>query len=222
MSDSADDPETGETVVAGCWPVSSSEVRVRGSSDSHAGYGQWLVNMIVAAIIALFVALLVVGLTTFVDRLASPGIEIIRHPGAQAIVQVSGAVATPGVYELPPNARLADALAAAGGLSDDADATQLNLAARIGDGELITIPAISTGSDQDSNEVERESGLINVNTASAAELDLLPGVGPVIAGRIIDEREENGPFISVDSLTRVTGISTGTLDDLRPLVSVHD
>jgi competence protein ComEA len=61
-----------------------------------------------------------------------------------------------------------------------------------------------------------------VNTASASELDLLPGVGPVIAGRIIDEREEHGPFISVDSLARVTGISSDTLEELRPLVTVDD
>ncbi len=208
-----------------CWRVSSGasgELNVRGPAGASASYGEWLFNVVVASVSALVTALLVVGLSIAVDRIDSQGIEIMEQTSPEFIVQVSGAVATPGVYEIASNGRLADAVEAAGGFTQDADVVHLNLAARIGDGEHITIPAVSSNFDQVKEEHAIVSGLINVNTASASELDLLPGVGPVIAGRIIDEREEHGPFISVDSLARVTGISSDTLEELRPLVTVDD
>jgi competence protein ComEA len=202
--------------------LSLGEVHVRSPVSPKVGYGEWLFNVVVASISALVTALVVVGLSIFVDRLDAPGIEIVGQTGPGFIVQISGAVATPGVYDIPSNGRLADVVAAAGGLTNDAEVAKLNLAARLGDGEHITIPVISGNSDLDTEEAAIGSGLINVNTATVGELDVLPGVGPVIAGRIVDEREENGPFLTVDSLTRVDGISAGTLEELRPLVSVGD
>lgn len=202
--------------------VTLGELPVHDKLGARFGHGQWLVNVVVASVSTLATAVFVVGLSIIVDRYDSPGIRIVGQPGSEAIIQISGAVATPGVYEIPTNGRLVDALAAAGGLTDEADTTQLNLAARVGDGEHVHIRIFSTPSEQIDEVDANVSARINVNLASAAELDLLPGIGPVIAGRIIDEREENGAFVSVDSLTRVTGISAGTLEGLRPLVTVGD
>lgn len=202
--------------------VTLGELPVHDKLGAKFGHGQWLVNVVVASVSTLATAVFVVGLSIIVDRYDSPGIRIVGQPGSEAIIQISGAVATPGVYEIPTNGRLVDALAAAGGLTGEADTTQLNLAARVGDGEHVHIRIFSTPSEQIDEVDANVSARINVNLASAAELDLLPGIGPVIAGRIIDEREENGAFVSVDSLTRVTGISAGTLEGLRPLVTVGD
>jgi competence protein ComEA len=121
---------------------------VRGPAGASASYGEWLFNVVVASVSALVTALLVVGLSIAVDRIDSQGIEIMEQTSPEFIVQVSGAVATPGVYEIASNGRLADAVDAAGEFTQEADVVHLNLAARIGDGEHITIPAVSSNFDQ--------------------------------------------------------------------------
>lgn len=184
--------------------------------------GQWLFNALVAAVIGVFVAVLVVAITIVVDRSSTPGIEIVPRGPIEPVVYLTGAVATPGVYALPANGRVADALSAAGGLADGADGSQLNLAARVGDGEHIDIPAIATVDDGISAGTPEVAGRINVSTATVAELDTLPGIGPVLAERIVADREANGPYASVDSLARVDGISDATVDELRPLVTVDE
>lgn len=154
------------------------------------------------------------------------------------VVDVRGAVASPGVVRLPAAARVADALAASGGLSDDADVSRLNLAARLADGQRLVIPSLATAAAMPptppptrataSPETAPISGtstavatrLVNINTATAAELEALPGIGQVLAGRIVAYRDANGPFRGVDQLTEVEGISPKLVERLRPLVTV--
>jgi competence protein ComEA len=176
--------------------------------------GVAVVAMVVAAILSTVAFLLL-------DRYATPSVSIVERSEDPLVVQVSGAVATPGMYSLPGGARLGDLVDAAGGLSSEADLSTLNLAARIDDGEAIEIRAISeTESTPSQNAAGPAAPLININTATLEELDSLPGVGPVIGQRIIDYRESNGPFQSVDELEEIDGISTSLIRELEPLVTV--
>jgi len=138
------------------------------------------------------------------------------------VVHVAGAVVSPGVYELAPGARVQAALEAAGGAVPGADPGALNLAAPVGDGERVYVPMvgetvpIATGSPA----VTVAPGPVDLNQASAAELDGLPGIGPATAAAIVDHREQNGPFASVEDLEAVRGIGPAKLDALRDLVRV--
>lgn len=156
--------------------------------------------------------------------------------GAPVVVHVAGAVLTPGVYELDSGSRVNDAVTAAGGLRDDADTSAINLAAPASDGSQVYIPVqgevppSSAGDAEaahDSAETDHgtgrgadAAGLVNINTASAEELQTLPKVGPVLAASIISWREQYGGFSSVDELDQVSGIGPATLEALRPLVTV--
>jgi competence protein ComEA len=178
---------------------------------------------IVAAVVVVFSA------ARAIDERTAPSIIIdnsLVQPGI--VVDLRGEVVSPGVYELPAGSRLDDAVVAAGGLTDDADLTQLNLAARLQDGSIVNVPGVAAlappGASADGGPGttaggNQPAGLINLNTASAADLETLPGVGEVTAGRIIDHREANGPFRSVDDLVHVQGISMKTINMLRDLVT---
>jgi len=149
---------------------------------------------------------------------------------ALVVVYVSGAVLHPDVYTLADNSRLRDAVQAAGGLRPDADLAVLNLAAPLHDGQHVHIPALGEAATPASEAAPaaqhpapapgQTGALINLNTASAAELDTLPGIGPVLAQRIIDDRQANGPYASIDDLERVRGIGPALLEGLRSLVTV--
>lgn len=118
--------------------------------------------------------------------------------GAPMLVQVSGAVAQPGLVEVPPGSRVADAVDAAGGLTESADLAGVNLARPAADGEHVHVPT--------AGESQAGEGPVSINTAPAAELEELPGVGPVLAARIVADREANGPFASLDDAQRVSGV----------------
>jgi competence protein ComEA len=113
---------------------------------------------------------------------------------------------------------VADAVAAAGGLLPGARADLINLAAPVTDGEQVVVPG--PGKDVPATAAESPDGKVLLNSATAAELDALPGVGPVIAGRIVSYRDENGPFQSVEDLLDVPGIGEAKLADLRDRVQV--
>lgn len=139
---------------------------------------------------------------------------------ATAVVHVAGAVVRSGLVRVPVDARVADALAAAGGVVADADPDALNLAARVVDGARIYVPrrgevvSVSAGAGA---QVSADQP-IDVNAADAAALDSLPGIGPSLARAIVAFRDAHGPFRSVDSLLDVPGIGTAKLEQFRALV----
>jgi len=149
---------------------------------------------------------------------------------ASLVVHVVGAVAAPGVVRVTTGARVLDVVAAAGGLAPDADTTRVNLAAKVADGQRVVVPAVGApvpsavagdgGADADVAGTPDPSSPVNLNEATAAQLDTLPGVGPATAAAIIAHRVQHGPFRSVDALGDVRGIGPAKLEQLRPLVTV--
>lgn len=147
------------------------------------------------------------------------------------VVDVAGAVASPGVVELKDGARVADALGAAGGLAEDADLTSVNRAARLMDGQRVYVPRVgeqvapvegdgSAGAAGEGTQSTATGQAVNINTASLAELDALPGVGPATAQAIIDDREANGPFTAPEDLMRVSGIGEKKFEKLKSSICV--
>ncbi|MBI5877939.1 MAG: helix-hairpin-helix domain-containing protein [Chloroflexi bacterium] len=169
-----------------------------------------------------------VRLVTLTPR-PSPAPTYTPNPTAlpRIVVQVSGAVKQPGVYRIEAGARVSDAVTAAGGVTDDADVSHFNLARKAIDGELIIVPRIgetpvaqSPGSTAPTTAAPR-TGKVNINTADAAELDTLPGIGPELAQRIIAYRQAHGPFARIEDLDNVSGIGPSTLERLRDLITVQ-
>lgn len=142
------------------------------------------------------------------------------------IVHVAGWVEEPGVYELPDGSRVIDSLQAAGGAKRGAELAALNLAAPLTDGQQVLVPrAADAAQGAGATPAPAGSGatgttLVNVNVASAEELETLPGIGEVLAATIVQYREEHGPFTSVDQLLDVSGIGEVTLEELRDLVTI--
>ncbi|MEJ5224358.1 MAG: helix-hairpin-helix domain-containing protein [Anaerolineales bacterium] len=134
-------------------------------------------------------------------------------------VYVSGEVAAPGVYTLPENSRIQDALTAAGGPLETADLEQINLAQVVSDGEKLNIPKRRPDLVIGGN-VEAPPGTININTATQAQLETLPGIGPTLAQRIIAYRTENGRFTRIEDLLKVSGVSNAILDRIRNQITV--
>jgi competence protein ComEA len=132
-------------------------------------------------------------------------------------VHVAGQVRQPGLVRLTPGARVADALAEAGGTTRGADLAAVNLARAVVDGEQVFVPSPGESPPAASGSTT-STGPLNLNTADETALDALPGVGPVIAARIVEWRTKNGDFTNVEELTEVPGIGEATLEKLRPLV----
>lgn len=166
------------------------------------------------------------------DAPAAPGDGTL--PPETILVHIAGAVAKPGVVELPAGSRLFEAIAAAGGGSDTADPARLNLAAVLADGQKVLVPAIGepdsggaapgtaagSAAGAGAGGVIPGSGKINLNTADVAELGSLPRVGPVLAQRIVDWRQQHGKFKTVEELDAVEGIGPKMLETLLPLVMI--
>ena len=155
-----------------------------------------------------------------------PGPSPPTTQATSVVVHVAGAVAAPGVYELPAAARTGEAVTAAGGPAPGADVDALNLAAPLRDGERVYVPVVgesvpppiaAPGASAGSSVAP---GPVDLNRASAGELDTLPGIGPATAEAIVTHREANGPFASVDDLEQVRGIGPAKLEAIRPLVTV--
>jgi competence protein ComEA len=195
------------------------------------------------------VVLVAVAMAVFVVAGSTPGAVTVERaaraagesgqPGETAaaagdvesvVVDVAGAVLRPGVYRLPPGSRLGDAIDAAGGYDPRVDAEraalELNLAAVVSDGDRIRVPSrddppgVTATGGGGSATGGAAGGPVNVNSATAAELEELPGIGPVTANKIIAAREEQ-PFASIDDLLARKVVGNATMDKIRDLVSVR-
>jgi competence protein ComEA len=166
---------------------------------------------------------------------AVPGAAASGAPGSAAggiVVSVAGRVRHPGLVTLPAGARVADAIAAAGGAVAGTDLTFVNLARRVADGELVVVGVTpppgagvdagggAGGSDGGSGSGGGAAGPVNLNTASLVQLQTLPGVGPVLAQRIVEYRTAHGGFHTVSDLRQVSGIGDTRFAQLKDLVTV--
>lgn len=164
------------------------------------------------------------GSAATVSGPVEPSVGEVAETSATVVVSVVGSVARPGLVTLPSGSRVAAAIEAAGGLAPDADgASSVNLAAVVTDGQQIVVgapgAAATGGMGDPAGGAAAPGGLLNLNSATAAELDALPGVGPVLAQRIVDHRKQ-GPFTSVDQLDDVPGIGPARAAELAELVTV--
>ncbi len=162
-------------------------------------------------------------------------IELLPAPSpAPIMVHVDGAVRQPGVYALAPGSRTQDAIQAAGGLSTEANVDAINLAAPLRDGDKLVIPRIGTPAAAQPAAVPTSiraqplpgldssvGSLVNINTATLEELQTLPGIGAVRAQDIIDYRQANGAFKTIEELEKVTGIGPATFERIKDLITVN-
>lgn len=146
-----------------------------------------------------------------------------ENASGEVVIHVAGAVSSPGVYTLPADSRVDDAVRAAGATAD-ADLSQLNLAQKLADGQKITVPvagaAPADGSSAATTADNDNGGLININTATQEELESLPSIGEVRAQAIITYREEHGGFRTTDELMEVSGIGEKIFADIAPHITV--
>lgn len=189
-------------------------------------------SIVVVGVIVLIVSIVLSGLAARGERQVMPrasaetdGPGAVPAHGVDSIdaeiyVHVVGAVITPGLVRLPPNARVVDSIAAAFGLATDADPSALNLARRVVDGEQLRVPRVGEPSVVAATNGLGPAGRVNLNTALISELQRLPRVGATMAQRIIDWRAAHGRFSSVDELSSVAGFGEKTLDAVRDLVAV--
>ena len=192
-----------------------------------------------AAMIGVMVA---VGLWLSGCRAASTGVTIATPTAvvtatpwatpttAPILVHVAGAVRQPGVYALAPEARVIDAVEVAGGLTDEADQERINLADHLQDAMRLDIPTKGQELSVAPTPIpvprvdvagQTAAGLVNINTASQAELEALPHIGEALASRIIAYREAHGPFQRVEDVEQVSGIGDAIYADLQPLICVE-
>ena len=167
-----------------------------------------------------------------VDGAPAPGAPPVpATPPVTVTVHVAGQVTNPGVYAVPAGGRVADAVVAAGGTASEADVEQLNLAARLSDGERIYVPkkgeappvisaAPAPAPGVGTKAGATPAGPVDLNTATAEQLEALPGVGPATSKAILAYRASHGRFRSVTELLEVPGIGPAKLEALRPLVKV--
>jgi competence protein ComEA len=152
---------------------------------------------------------------------ATPSVGEAAETASTVVVSVVGLVARPGLVTLPSGSRVADALEAAGGLLPGADPASVNLAAVVADGQQVAVgvPGAASGTAGTAAGAG-QGGPLDLNTATASDLDALPGIGPVLAQRIVTYRQQQGRFTSVEQLDDVPGIGPSIYDQLKALVTV--
>lgn len=179
---------------------------------------QWMALGLMLGLLSAAAILLVV------TRPSGQPITILPAPTPAPIrVDVSGKVVNPGVYTLPPDSRVVEAIEAAGGLLDTADISMINLAARVEDGDKVWVP--ETGAlegDLPQIPARSSSVAININSATASELETLPGIGEVKANQIVAYREEHGMFLNIEDLLNVPGIGPELLEKIRSEITLSD
>jgi len=190
--------------------------------------GWWLVRTPPAppeSALPVVAAEVAVGSATLPPPIRPQQTDTVDTDPSVVTVHVAGAVLVPGVFELPANSRVAGAIDRAGGPSAEADVGALNLAAPLVDGTRVYVPAvgedvpIAIGAPGPVVNEDVQTGPVDVNSASAGELESLPGVGPATAAAIVAERDRNGPFVSFADLERVPGIGPSKLAAMEGLVT---
>ncbi len=180
----------------------------------------WLVPAVLGAATGLVFLFLFLLLRTPRDTVV---LEVVPDSDAGKIeVWVGGAVAQPGLYQLDRGSRVADAIEEAGGILPEAYTETIGMAARLEDADQIIVPSIQAEVSSPSNvpQSNQQETSVNVNTATQAQLEALPHIGPVLASRIIEYRQQNGPFQSVQELVNISGISDRIVEDLGNQITV--
>lgn len=170
---------------------------------------------IVGAILIVVIGLWFIGRPAQVEPVVA-GVESelvldAENSSMKVVVHVAGSVKNPGLYQLPAGARIADAIEAAGGVIKKSASDSVNLARAVVDGEQILVGENASGGAGNG---------VSINSASVSELEDLPGVGPVIAARIVSYREANGPFTSIDGLGEVSGIGDSIMGSIRDIATL--
>ena len=186
--------------------------------DLHFSRNQKIALAIVAAIVLALSVLIVLRGNTQIT--AAPEIIPITIAEPKIFVDVTGAVNRPGVYSLTGRSRVIDAIKAAGDSAPGADLSTINLARVLNDGEQIYVDSTVVNSSGQRVSKKVASGPININRATLRQLDALDGIGPVIAGRIIEYRKKNGSFLTIDDLQKVSGIGAAKFAQIKSKVRI--
>ena len=186
--------------------------------DLHFSRNQKIALSIIAAIVLSLSGLIVLRGNTQIN--AAPEIIPITIAEPEIFVDVTGAVNNPGVYTLTGRSRVIDAIKAAGDSAPGADLSTINLARVLNDGEQIYVDSTVVNSSGQRVSKKVSSGPININRATLRQLDALDGIGPVIAGRIIEYRKKNGSFLTVDDLQKVSGIGAAKFAQIKSKVRI--
>ena len=186
--------------------------------DLHFSRNQKIALAIVAAIVLALSVLIVLRGNTQIT--ADPEIIPITIADPEIFVDVTGAVNRPGVYSLTGRSRVIDAIKAAGDSAPGADLSTINLARVLNDGEQIYVDSTVVNSSGQRVSKKVASGPININRATLRQLDALDGIGPVIAGRIIEYRKKNGSFLTIDDLQKVSGIGAAKFAQIKSKVRI--
>ena len=186
--------------------------------DLHFSHNQKRALGLVATIVLLLSVFIVIRGNT--QSSAAPEIVPITLAEPEIFVDVTGAVNKPGVYTLTGKSRVIDAIKAAGDSAPGADLSTINLARVLNDGEQIYVDSLVMNSSGQRVSKKTPSGPININRATARQLDALDGIGPVIAARIVEYRKINGSFLSVDDLQKVSGIGAAKFAQIKSKVRI--
>jgi competence protein ComEA len=186
--------------------------------DLHFSHNQKRALGLVAAIVLLLSVFIVIRGNT--QSSEAPEIVPVMIAEPEIFVDVTGAVNKPGVYTLTGKSRVIDAIKAAGDSAPGADLSTINLARVLNDGEQIYVDSLVMNSSGQRVSKKTPSGPININRATARQLDALDGIGPVIAARIVEYRKINGSFLSVDDLQKVSGIGAAKFAQIKSKVRI--
>jgi competence protein ComEA len=224
-----EEPGTGAVLPSGIGRHRAPGPETRWDPGRYGARSLWIAGLLAALLLAGWTWLdrprvePVDGAPAVSSEPPTPPVGEVAETSATVVVSVVGQVTSPGLVTLPTGSRVADAIAAAGGLLPDADPASVNLAAVVADGEQLAVglPAtvVPEGGYPGSAGPGR-GGLLDLNTAGVAELDALPGIGPVLAQRIVEYRSRQGPFRSVEELDDVPGIGPAIAAELADLVTV--
>ena len=198
-------------------------------------------KQILNVVIGVVAGFLLAGVILLVVRIPGGNPVVLEPAPTQApiTVHVIGAVVRPGVYTFPEGSRVQDAVTAAGGLLAEAEPNQINLAAKLQDGQQLDIPGVGGSSNSTSGSTlgsvppaagpftvittpgaaTNNADLVNINTATLDQLDTLPGIGPTTAQKIIDYRTQHGPFSNIEDIMNVSGIGPATFDNIKNLIT---